>query len=124
MGYTLGAICPPINATVMYSWVNLKEPTFIHVYNHLGTFAVDFFSLWNGIEREILDCIAKLNTYHPTKIFDYKYSQNSSDFLDTTVYDNKEQNKLLTIAYCKPIDRENFSHQKSAHPRSLLESIP
>ena len=92
--------------------------------NFCCRFIDDLFSLWNGNEREILDCIAKLNTYHPTKIFDYKYSQNSSDFLDTTIYDNKEQNKLLTIAYCKPIDRENFSHQKSAHPRSLLESIP
>ena len=41
-----------------------------------------------------------------------------------TVYKSKEQNKLLTTVYCKPTDRRNFLHYASAHPRSLIKSIP
>ena len=73
---------------------------------------------------QLQEFIKKLNNCHPTIKFDFKFSKTSIEFLDTTVYKNKEQNKLLTTAYCKPTDRRNFLHYTSAHPRSLIKSIP
>ena len=46
------------------------------------------------------------------------------DFLDTTIYKNREQNKLSITVYCKVTDLKNFLQYKSAHPKSLRESIP
>ena len=57
------------------------------------------FLLWNGSKREHIDFIAKWNTCHPTIKFDHKYSRNRMEFLDTTVYKNKVQNKLQFSNY-------------------------
>ena len=68
--------------------------------------------------------IAELNTCSPSIKYDYKYSQNSTDFLGATVYKNIEQNKVLKTAYCKVIDSKSFLYHKSAHSNLLIESIP
>ena len=74
--------------------------------------------------NERLEFIKQLNTCHPTIKFDFNYSKRSVNFLDTTVYKNIEQNQLLTTIYRKPTDRRNFLHPKSAHPKTLINSIP
>ena len=56
--------------------------------------------------------------------FDFKFSNTSVQSLDAIVYKNKEQNKLLTTVYDKPIERRNFVRNASIHPISLIKSIP
>ena len=81
------------------------------------------FSLeWNVIQLQ--EFIKNLNNRHPAIKFDFKFSETNIEVLDKTVYKNKEQNKLLATVYCKPTDRRNFLHCTSAHPRSLIKSIP
>ena len=95
----------------MYTYISIYTNTYkyTHIYRY---------------ERQISYFIVKLNTCHRTIKFDYKYSQNYIYFLDTTVYKSNDQNKLLTIVFCKPKDCKNFLHHKFAHPKPLIESIP
>ena len=72
---------------------------------------------------QLQEFIKKINNPHPTIKFDFEFSETSIQFLDTAVYENKEQNKLITTIYCKPTDPRNFLHYTSAHPRSLIKSI-
>ena len=81
----------------------------------------DILFLRNGTAVQFQEFIKKLNDRHPIIKFDFKFSKCS---LDTTVYKNKEQYKLLTTVYCKSTDRRNFLHSTSAHPRSQIKSIP
>ena len=105
------------------------EKTYIYPYinqfsNFYCRFIDDIFFIWNGTVIQLQEFIKKLNNRHPTIKFDFKLSKTTIEFLDTKVYKNKEQNKLLTNVYCKPTDRRNFLHYTSAHPRSLIKSIP
>ena len=84
----------------------------------------DILFLRNGTAVQFQEFIKKLKDRHPTIKFDFKFSKTNIEFLDTTVYKNKEQYKLLTTAYCKSTDRRNFPHSTSAHPRSQIKSIP
>ena len=72
----------------------------------------------NGTLIQLQEFLKKLNIRHPTVKFDFKFSRTSIEFLDTTAYKNKEQNKLLTTVSCKPTDRRIFLHYTYAHPRS------
>ena len=64
-----------------------------------------------------------INDCHPFIKFDYEISDREISFLDTIVYIT-EEGILKTKLYKKPTDRQNFLHRKSAHPNSLLKSIP
>ena len=122
----MGTICAPNYANI---FMGKFEKTYIYLYinkfsNFYCRFIDDIFFIWNGTVIQLHEFIKKLNNCHPTIKFDFKFSKTSIEFLDTTVYKNKEQNKLLTTVYCKPADRINFLHYSSAHPRSSIESIP
>ena len=126
IGWAMGTICAP-NYTNIF--MGKFEKTYIYPYriqfsNFYCRFFNDIFFIWNGTLIQLQEFIKKLNNRHPTIKFDFKFSKTSIEFLDTTVYKNKEQNKLLTTVYCKPTDRRNFLHYTSAHPRSLLKNIP
>ena len=94
------------------------------IFNCYCRFINDIFFIWNGNVIQLQEFIKKLNNCHPKIKFDFKFSKTSTEFLDTTVYKNKEQKKLLTTVYCKPTDPRNFLHYTFAHPRSLIKSIP
>ena len=106
-----------LKKTYIYPYINLLS-------NFYCQFIYDIFFLWNGNVIQLQEFIKKLNNRHTTIKFDLKFSKTSIEFLDTTVCKNKEQNKLLTTVYCKPTDWRNFLHYTSAHPRSLIKSIP
>ena len=55
--------------------------------------------------------------------FDFKFSKESLEFLDTLVYMDSK-NRLQTTLYKKPIDYQNYLHAKSGHLPSLKKSIP
>ena len=84
----------------------------------------DILFLRNGTAVQFQEFIKKLKDRHSTIKFDFKFSKTNIEFLDTTVYKNKEQYKLLTTGYCKSTDRRNFLHSTSADPRSQIKSIP
>ena len=126
IGFAMRTICAPNYANI---FMRKFEKTYIYPYinqfsNFYCRFIDDIFFIWNGTVIQLQEFINKLNNRHPIIKFDFKFSKTSIEFLDTTVYKNKEQNKLLTTVYCKPTDRRNFLHYTSAHPRSLIKSIP
>ena len=77
-----------------------------------------------GTDPQLQEFTKKLHNRHPAIKFDFKFPNTSIEIFDTTVYQNKEQNKLLTTLYCKSTDRRNFPHYTSAHPRSLIKCVP
>ena len=113
----MGTICAPNNANI---FMEKFKKTYIYPYTNLFSnfycrFIDDIFFLWNGTVIQLQEFIKQLNNRHPTIKFDFKFSKTSIEFLDTTVYKNKEQNKLLRTVYCKPTDRRNFLHYTSAY---------
>ena len=102
-------ICAPNYAYIFVG--KFEKHTFIHTYPYIYQFSNFYcqfihsiFFIWNGTVIQLQEFIKKLNNRHPTIKFDFKFSKTSIEFLDATVYKNKEQNKLLTIVYCKPTD--------------------
>ena len=126
IGCAMETICAPNYANI---FMGKFEKTYIYPYinqfsNFYCRFVDDIFFIWNGTVIQLQEFIKKLNNHYPTIKFDFKFSKTSIEFLDTTVYKNKEQNKLLTTVYSKPTDRRHFPHYTSAYPRSLIKSIP
>ena len=64
----------------------------------------------------------EINQKHHSIKFDFKFSRESIEFLDTVYIDSK--NRLLTTLYKKPTDCQNYLHAKSVHSFSLKKSIP
>ena len=106
------------------TWKNIQLSIHKLFSNFYCRFIDYIFFLWNGTVIQLQEFTKKLNDRHPTIKFDFKFYKTSIEFLDTTVYKNKEQDKLLTTAYCKPTDQRNFLHYTSAHCRSQIKSIP
>ena len=100
----------------IYSWTtsNVRIYTLLQRANTRRTL---------GTEEELLESFEDINSLHRTIKFDYKYSKKSIDFLDTTVYLNKE-GKLSTKLYVKPTDRPAYLHYQSYHPKSQKDNIP
>ena len=81
----------------------------------------DLFMIWKGTEKELLKFLKEINEIHPTIKFEYKYSREKIEFLDTVV--SISERRLKTSLYTKPSDRKAYLHSKSYHPRSTKESI-
>ena len=64
----------------------------------------------------------EINQKHQSIKFDFKFSKENIEFLDTLVYISN--NRLQTTLYKKPTDCQNYLHAKSAHPFSLKKSVP
>ena len=74
-------------------------------------------------ESELRHFMNEVNQKHQSIKFDFKFSKESVEFLDTLVnIDSKK--RLQTTLYKKPTDCQNDLHAKSAHPFSLRKSIP
>jgi len=55
--------------------------------------------------------------------FTYLHSSKSVDFLDLTIT-LEDNNAIKTALYKKPINKHQYLHYNSAHPRHLLNSLP
>ena len=82
-------------------------------------FIDDIFMIWTKSEKDLTEFLNELNTKHTSVKFEFKYSRQQIEFLDTLVYNNK----LQTTLYKKPADRQNYLHSKSKHSYSLKKSI-
>ena len=81
----------------------------------------DLFFIWKGSEEDLLKFLKEVNTLHPSIKFDYEYSREKVNFLDTTI--SVIGNKFSTTLYTKPTDRKSYLHSKSYHPQSTKKSI-
>ena len=86
-------------------------------------FVDDIFMLWTESEAKFRAFFEQINKTHSTIKFDYKYSYESIEFLDTLVFKNN-RNSLSTKLYSKPTDRPTYTHVTSYHPKSQIQNIP
>ena len=79
--------------------------------------------IWIGTVSELLNFFDEINQVHPYIKFDYKYSIEKIEFLDTTIFKN-EYKSLSTKLYSKPTDRPGYIHSRSYHPRAQIKNVP
>ena len=84
-------------------------------------FIDDLLLVWKGSEEELLKFLEIINTLHLSIKFDYQYSRESVNFLDTTI--KITGTRLTTTLYTKPTDRKAYLHSRSYHPKSTKKSI-
>ena len=97
-------------------------PRIKHKHVAYYRFIDDIFFIWTGSEAELLKFFYEINSVHDTIKFNCNHSNNSINFLDTTVYIS--QNKLSTKLFTKSTDRPSYLHYNSYHPRAQMENIP
>ena len=81
------------------------------------------FLVWIKSESELRHFMKERSQKHQSIKFDFKFSKESIEFLDTLVYIDSK-NRLQTTLSKKPTDCQNYLHMKSAHLFSLKKSIP
>ena len=74
--------------------------------------------VWITSESELRKFMNEINQKHQSIKFDFKFSKENIEFLDTLVYIDSNK-RLQTTLYKKPTDCQNYLHGKSAHPFSL-----
>ena len=122
-GASMGTKCAPTYASLFmghFEHLNImpKIKDYILLYVR---YIDDIFFIWKGSEQDLLKFFAEINETHPTIKFDYEFSKNSVNFLDTKV--TLSGRRLSTSVYTKPTDRKAYLHRKSYHPQSTKESI-
>ena len=124
MGWAMGTICAPSYANIFMA--NFKQNTSIHTLKRCLLYLRyidDIFMIWKGTKTELMTFIKDLNEKHRTIKFDFQVSPRKIAFLDTMLYEDKNNN-IQTTLYRKPTNQQAFLHAKSEHPRSLKSSIP
>ena len=86
-------------------------------------FIDDIFMIWTKSENELKIFMKDLNTKHTSINFDFKYSKDKIEFLDTLFYIDQHQ-KLQTALYQNPTDSQNYLYANSKHSYSLRKNIP
>ena len=115
----MGTICAPAYANIFMAYF---EEKFIYPLIDAKTllylrFIDDIFMIWTKSEKYLIEFLNELNTKHTSIKFEFKYSRQQIEFLDTLVC------KLQTTLYKKPTDRQNYLHSKPEHPYSLKKTI-
>ena len=77
----------------------------------------DIFMVWIKSGSELRQFMNEINQKHQSIKFDFTFSKESIEFLDTLVYIDSK-NRLQAIFYKKSTDCRNYLHSKSAHPFS------
>ena len=123
-GTTMGAKFSVKFANIyMYMWFrehlsryNGKKP------ENISRFIDDCFFKWQDTETELLNFLMFLNQTHTSIKFEFQYSKDKVNFLDTLVY--IERNVIKTSLYTKPTDRKQYLHFQSGHPFHVKKAIP
>ena len=71
--------------------------------------------VWIKSESELRQFMNKINQKHQSIKFDFEFSKESIEFLDTLVYIDSN-NRLQTNLYKKPTNCQNYLRAKLAHP--------
>ena len=81
-------------------------------------FIDDVFIIRTKSENEFKNFMKDLNIKHSLIKFEFKYSIDKIESLDTLIYIDQRQ-KLQTSLSQKPADSQNYFHANSKHPYSL-----
>ena len=122
-GCSMGTKCAPPYASLYMGWFENLH-ILPRIRNHISLYVRyidDLLFIWKGPESELLKFFEEINKVHPSIKFDYEYSRESVNFLDTTI--RISDKKLSTTLYTKPTDRRAYLHSKSYHPESTKKSI-
>ena len=84
----------------------------------------DIFFLWHNSTDNLITFIEQLNTKHQTIKFELTYSDTEINFLDTTIYIDKNTNTLHSKLYIKPTAKNQYLHFNSQHPIHVKYAIP
>ena len=124
-GCAMGTKCAPSYANIFmgkfeknHIYPRIKNKTLIYL-----RYIDDIFFIWKDTKEELEKFFKEINTVHETIKFDYEYSYEQVNFLDTTIYKDLNGN-LATKLYKKKTDRQSYLHKSSSHPKSLKKSIP
>ena len=124
-GRAMGTICAPSYANIFMSVFEEK-----HIYPLIKNKSViylryidDIFMVWIKSESELRHFMNEINQKHQSIKFDFKFSKESIEFLDTLVYIGSK-NRLQITLYKKRTDCQNYLHAKLARLFSLKKSIP
>ena len=124
-GCAMGTICAPSYATIFisefeekYIYPLIKNKSVISLH-----YIDDIFMVWIKSESKLRIFRNEINQKHQSIKFDFKFSKENIEFLDTLVHIDSNS-RLQTTLYKKPTDCQNYLHAKSAHPFSLKKSIP
>ena len=125
LGCAMGTICAPPYANIFMGKFETDNiyPVFTGKCPLYLRFIDDIFGIWIGTKEEFNSTIESINQCHHSIKFDFEISQSDVNFLDTTVYIDKNS-MLKTKVFSKPTDRYNFLHRRSEHPESLKKNIP
>ena len=120
----MGTKCAPTYASLfmgrfeeMHILPRIRDKVLLYV-----RYIDDLLMIWKDSEEELVKFLEELNRIHPTIKFEYKYSREKINFLDTTIVNSGT--RLQTTLYTKPTDRKAYLHSKSYHPTSTKKSIP
>ena len=80
----------------------------------------DIFFVWLE-EDKLLQFMEKLNEFHPSLKFTYKYLQTKVNFLDVVVEIDACQ--LISSPFFKLTDCHQYLHYESLHPAHVKRSI-
>ena len=88
-------------------------------------FVDDIFMIWTKSEKKLKNLMKDLNTKYPSIKFDFEYSKDKIEFLDTVIRADHRQ-KLQTTLNLKPASSQNsffFStfQEYVKHSRALIE---
>ena len=119
-GCAMRTICAPSYANIFMSEFEEKyiysliKSKFVIYLSYID----DIFMVWIKSESELRQFMNEINQKHQSIKFDFKFSKENIEYLDTLVYINSN-NRLQTNLYKKTTDCQNYLHAKSAHPFSL-----
>ena len=95
----MGTICAPTYANIFMAYFKEK---FIHPLIRNATtlylrYIDDIILIWTKSENELPTFFEKLNQQHPSIKSEMKYSKDKIEFLDTLIYNNKNNNIQTTL---------------------------
>ena len=123
-GCTMGTKCAPSYAN-LFMGIFEEENIYTRIKNKnllYLRYIDDIFIIWTASLKELKDFSEEINNVHPSIKFEFQYSTNEINVLDTTAY--IKNNKLFTKLYRKPTDRQLYLHNASYHPHSNKQSLP
>ena len=124
-GCAMGTTCAPSYANIfmsefeekcIYPLIKNKSVIYLHYIDNI-------FMVWIKSKSKLRKFMNEINQKHQSIKFDFKFSKENIEFLNTLVYIDSN-NRLQTTLYRKRTDSQNYLHAKLAHPFSLKKSIP
>lgn len=93
---------------------------------HYLRYLDDIFGVWVGSREELENFVHTLNTHDPSIKLKHKITDDSIDFLDTTIYKGRDfahTNKLDIKVFFKSTDTHALLYKSSFHPKHTYQGL-